>query len=321
MTAIHMTRKLTPVRGSHHLSREEGGTQHERASEHVSVMTREVLEALAPKAGEVVVDATYGQGGHSRALKAVAKIKLISIDADPSAGKGVIEGNFADLAQILKRLEIKKIDKVVFDLGWNRGQLNSGRGFSFLHDEPLTMSYGAKPRSGFTAAEMLNEWSEKTLADILFGYGEERYARRIAKKIVERRETQPFATTLELAEVVADAVPAAYRRPSRRRGGRPTHPATKTFQALRIAVNDELGVLEQGLAAAWHALTCGGRIAVITFHSIEDRVVKRYFVGLAKAGEGKLLSKKPLAPSAQEVAENRASRSAKLRSIEKSCTS
>jgi len=179
-----------------------------------------------------------------------------------------------------------------------------------MRDEPLNMSYGARPRSGFTAAEALNEWSEETLADVLFGYGEERYARRIAKAIVERRKLQPFATTRELVETVADAVPAAYRR------GR-INPATKTFQALRIAVNDELGALGQGLAAAWGAVAPGGRIAVITFHSIEDRIVKRYFAALVKKESGKLLYKKPLAPSAAEIKSNPASRSAKLRAIEK----
>src|SRR3989338_2877928 len=316
-----------PVRGSLRSRREEGAEVREQApvQKHVSVMTREVLAALEPKAGETVVDATYGQGGHSATLKKAAKIKLISIDADPDVetsshnGAGpVIVGNFADLTAILKKLDIEKVNKVLFDLGWNRGQLSSGRGFSFLNDEPLNMSYAAAPRSGFTAAEILNEWSETVLADVFFGYGEERYARRIAKAVVARRKVKPFETTIELAEAVRDAVPPAYRR------GR-IHPATKTFQALRIAVNDELGVLDQGLKAAWTALAEGGRIAVITFHSIEDRAVKRYFVSLAKAppagGQGgKLIYKKPLAPTAAEVKANPASRSAKLRAIEKICT-
>src|SRR5262249_34667026 len=155
--------------------------------------------------GEVVVDATYGAGGHTRALKAAAKIKLIAVDADPAAGESVVEGNFGDLKKILTKLGVPEISKVLFDLGWNRGQLSSGRGFSFMYDEPLNMSYSKKPRSGFTAAEILNEWSEETLADVLFGYGEERYARHIAKKIVERRALQPFATTFELVELVKDA--------------------------------------------------------------------------------------------------------------------
>jgi len=294
----------------HHLRREEGGEAPERKREHKSVMAAEALSALAVKDGEVVVDATYGRGGHSAALRKAAKIKLIALDADPAAG--VIEANFGDLKKVLaKSLPAgRQVNKVLFDLGWNMTQLQSGRGFSFMRDEPLNMSYAASPRSGFTAAEALNFWSEETLADVLFGYGEERYARRIAKAIVVRRKVQPFATTNELVEVVRDAVPAAYRR------GR-INPATKTFQALRIAVNDELGCLKQGLSSAWEALTPGGRIAVITFHSIEDRIVKRYFASLAKEGAGKLLYKKPLAPSAAEIKSNPASRSAKLRAIEK----
>jgi 16S rRNA (cytosine1402-N4)-methyltransferase len=310
--ALTMTRKFTPVRGQLRSRREEGGDDREQKQAHVSVLLAEAVAALAPKAGEVVVDATYGKGGHSAALRAAAKIKLIAIDADPTAGRGVVEGNFGDLGAILKKLEIKEVDKVLFDLGWNMTQLTSGRGFSFMHDEPLNMSYSATPRSGFTAAEALNEWSEKVLADVLYGYGEERYARRIARAIVERRETKPFATTLELVEVVRDAVPAAYRR------GR-LNPATKTFQALRIAVNEELKSLESGLKAAWQHLACNGRIATITFHSIEDRLVKRYFASLAKSHHGHLIYKKPLTPSEKEVKNNPASRSAKMRVIEKIC--
>jgi 16S rRNA (cytosine1402-N4)-methyltransferase len=312
-----MTFAFTSARMPHHSRREEGGEVRERKQErthkeHTSVMTAEVVAALAPKAGEVVVDTTYGRGGHSKALKAAAKIKLISLDADPGAGKGVVEANFGDLKAVLAAQKIKTIDKALFDLGWNMTQLSAGRGFSFMHDEPLNMSYGTTPRSGFTAAEALNEWSEDTLADVFFGYGEERYARRIAKAVVERRKVKPFETTLELVEVIRDAVPAAYRR------GR-LHPATKTFQALRIAINDELGALKAGLSGAWDALSCGGRIAVITFHSIEDRIVKRHFAELVKSGQGKLLYKKPLTASTSEVKTNPPSRSAKLRAIEKIC--
>lgn len=333
-----MTSVFSSARMPHHSRQEEGGEAYERGKEqkqpHISVMTAEVLLALQPKKGEVVVDATYGEGGHSRALAAAAKIKLIAIDADPVRSKAsnwtspaVIEANFADLKEVLVAQKIKTIDKALFDLGWNRGQLASGRGFSFMHDEPLVMSYGKVPRSGFTAAEALNTWSESTLADVFFGYGEERYARRIAKAVIERRKAQLFATTLELVEVVRDAVPAAYRR------GR-INPATKTFQALRIAVNDELGALKSGLRAAWEALSPGGRIAVITFHSIEDRIVKRYFLQLAKEEGAKIVYNpdaggsgprperrgKPFwVPSAMEIKSNPASRSAKLRAIEKIC--
>ncbi len=315
-----MTAALSPVRASRHSRREEGGTGREQVKEHQSVMTAEVLVALQPKAHDVVVDATYGRGGHSKALKAAAKIKLLSIDADPAgktassngAGPAVIEANFADLSAVLKKEGIEQVDKVLFDLGWNMTQLSSGRGFSFMTDEPLNMSYSTRPRSGFTAAEALNEWSEKVLADVFFGYGEERFARRIAKAVVERRKTKPFASTLEFVEVVRDAVPAAYRR------GR-LNPATKSFQALRIAVNDELGVIDQGIRAAWKHLACNGRIAVITFHSIEDRAVKRLFAEFAKSGEGKLIYKKPLTATASEIASNPSARSAKLRAITKLC--
>lgn len=312
MYATTMARKFVSVRGRLHSRREEGADVREQERVHVPVMLHEAIAALAPKKGDVVVDATYGRGGHSAALKSAAAITLLSIDADPAAGKGVIEGNFGDLAVLLKSQGIARADKFLFDLGWNSTQLANGKGFSFMRDEPLNMSYGRDPRSGFTAAEALNEWSEKVLADVIFGYGEERYARRIARGIVARREEKPFTTTMELVEVIRDAVPAAYRR------GR-LHPATKTFQALRIAVNDELGALKSGLADAWAHLSCGGRIAVITFHSVEDRAVKQYFAGLVKEGEGMLCTKKPVVASKKEIAANSPSRSAKLRTIEKIC--
>lgn len=307
-----MTFASVPVRGPHHSRREEGAEARERVREHKTVLLKEAVDALAPKRGEIVIDATYGRGGHSKALRA-AEAKVLSIDADPRSGADVT-GNFGDLATILKARGIAKVDKVLFDLGWNMTQLSAGRGFSFMHDEPLDMSYGEAPRSGFTAAQALNEWSEKVLADVFYGYGEERYARRIAKAVVERRALTPFATTLELVEIVRDAVPAAYRRAR-------LHPATRTFQALRIAVNDELGVLEAGLKAAWSHLSCDGRIAVITFHSVEDRLVKRAFAALAKRGDGKLLFKKPLTPGRAELTHNPSARSAKLRAICKSCIS
>ena len=294
-----------------------------RPETHTSVMLEEVLRALDVQPGELVLDATAGQGGHSFALlKKQPKAHILALDADPEAvalararlkGFGaraeVVEANFSDIAKMLKKQKIKTLHKAVFDLGWNRGQLQSGRGFSFLHDEPLTMSYGKKPLSGFTAHEIVNEWDEETLANVFFGYGEEKYARRIAGAIVARRKQQPIATTIELVEIIRDSVPAAYRR-SR------LHPATKTFQALRIAVNNELGALDQGVRAAWEALAPSGRIAVITFHSVEDRAVKKLFIELAKQG-GKLVYKKPLAVSQKETSLNPSARSAKLRVIEK----
>lgn len=289
-------------------------------------MLREAIELLDLRDGDVVVDATAGSGGHGEAMLRAAKISLIAVDADPDAvertsqrlekfrsrGSDVkaVEGNFGSLGSILSTHHGKSVDKVLFDLGWNMEQLASGRGFSFLSDEPLDMRYGEKAASGFTAAEILNTWEETAIADALFGYGEERFARKIARAVVERREIMPIKTTFELVEIIKDSVPAFYRRAK-------VHPATRSFQALRIAVNDELGVLERGLGAAWKHLEKNGRIAVITFHSIEDRIVKRFFVELKKSGEGTILTKKPIVASREEIINNRPSRSAKLRGIQK----
>lgn len=290
--------------------------------EHVSVMTGLVIDMLEPKKGDFVVDATAGMGGHSEALLAAAPIQLLALDADEAAVAAtqtrlkrfgeralVVEANFRDLAHVLKKEKVTAINKALFDLGWNMTQLAAGKGFSFMHDEALNMSYGKTPASGFTAQEILNTWEESVIADALYGYGEERYSRAIAKAIVTRREIQPIETTLELVEIIRDAVPASYRH------GR-INPATRTFQALRIATNDELGSIQSGIMAAWEHLAPGGRIAVITFHSIEDRAVKRLFASLAEDG-GKLVVKKPLIASREEVLQNAPSRSAKLRVIEK----
>ena len=313
---------LAPVRAQHHLSREEDDGGRDQKQVHVTVMLEEATGMLEIKPHELVVDATAGSGGHSETILASTEARLLALDADSAAVERtrtrlapfgaraeVVEANFKDLAKVLKHAGIAQINKALFDLGWNREQLAAGKGFSFLINEPLNMSYGVKPASGFTAAEVVNEWKEETLADVLYGYGEETYARRIAKAIVERREMQPITTTLELAEIIKDAVPAAYRH------GR-LHPATRSFQALRMAVNAELPSLEEGITAAWEHLTPGGRIAVITFHSIEDRAVKRLFLTFAKGG-GTLVIKKPMIPTEREVKENPSARSAKLRVIEK----
>jgi 16S rRNA (cytosine1402-N4)-methyltransferase len=286
-------------------------------------LVKEVGNLLNLQDGELVVDATAGAGGHSEALLKAAHIKLIALDADLHAVEAtrerlkryakrvaVVHANFADLGQVLKDAEVSTVDAVLFDLGWRSEQLSMGRGFSFLHDEPLNMSYGEQPRSGFTASEILNSWSEKVIADVLYGYGEERYARRIAKAIVARREEAPIETTMELVEIVRDAVPAGYRHGK-------INPATRVFQALRIAVNDELKVLEEGLKAAWEHVAKGGRISVITFHSTEDRIVKHYFAGLAKQTHAELLTKKPITVSRAEITHNPSARSAKLRGIKK----
>ncbi len=292
-----------------------------KTAAHTSVLVREVLDLLEPREG-TVLDATAGAGGHSEAILKHAGVRLVALDADPSAVEAVakrlapygkratvLEANFADLETVLGKLGITAIDRALFDLGWRREQLAAGKGFSFEGTEPLDMSYGSAPRSGFTAADVLNTWSQEALANVFFGYGGERYARRIAAAIAEARERAPITTTAELVALVARSVPAPAR------GGR-THFATRVFQGLRIAVNDELGALEKGLKAAWDILTPGGRIAVISFHSIEDRAVKNLFKAFAREG-GSLLTKKPVIASLSERKDNPSARSAKLRVLEK----
>lgn len=277
---------------------------------------------LAIQAGDTVVDATLGGAGHAREIHARigAHGKLIAFDADADAitrahgqfgndmNVVLVNSNFRTLRAELESRNIASIDRALFDLGWSAYQLTGGRGFSFQSDEPLSMAYDASQR--LTAREAVNEWGVSSLEDVLRGFGEERYARRIAQAISEEREQRPIETARQLADVVKAAVPAAYRY------GR-IHPATKTFQALRIAVNDELGALADGLNGAWQLLKKDGRIGVITFHSIEDRLVKRTFVGWEKEGTGVRITKKPIVPSAEELRENPRARSAKLRVIQK----
>jgi 16S rRNA (cytosine1402-N4)-methyltransferase len=311
----------------------------ELETRHQSVLLHEAIDFLAIGEQDIVVDATLGGAGHAKEItkrlgrggffvgfdldsdainRAEARLAAVAPHID------LINANFADLYKELTSRGIEQIDKALFDLGWSSDQLESGRGFSFLKDEPLQMTY-RKParlddtsRSGgdsekqytLTAADIVNEWEESSIADIIYGWGEERYSRRIAKAIVEARTRKPIVTSLELAEIIRKAVPHAYAR------GR-IHPATRTFQALRIAVNDELGALQKGIRSAWELLSEGGRIAVITFHSIEDRAVKQLFVEFEKTGGGTRLTKKPLIPSLSEIATNPRARSAKLRVIQK----
>lgn len=293
-------------------------------SRHQSVLLKEAIESLAIVPGDTVVDATIGGAGHFSAIldELDGNGALIGIDADASAierGQAaavharaavhLVEDNFRNLSAILDRLGVSQISKVLFDLGWSAYHLEAGRGFSFRADEPLLMTYGA-PKAGETAADMVNSASEDALADLFFSLGEERFARQIAKGIVRERHTKRILTTGDLVRVILASTPSWYQH-------RRIHPATKTFQALRIAVNDELGALREGLSAAIERLTPGGRIAVITFHSIEDRIVKTMLRDAAHAGVGTLVTKKPIAPSAEETRENPRARSAKLRVFER----
>jgi len=290
---------------------------------HRSVLLHEVTTSLALKPDDVVVDATLGGGGHAREILGHLEKKgvFVGFDADEEAiercrklfstqqaAVHFVHANFRNIKTELEKLNVGRITKALFDLGWSSFQLSAGRGFSFRSDEPLSMAYDNNQK--LTAATIVNEWGEESVADIIFGFGEERYSRRIAKAIVEARERKPIATALELGEIIRGAVPAVYRRGK-------THPATKTFQALRIAVNDELGALESGLAGAWEMFAPGGRLAVISFHSIEDRIVKRTLARWVKEGTGELVSRKPIPPSDAEIVENPRARSAKLRVIKK----
>lgn len=294
---------------------------------HVSVLLSESVEALAIEPGDVIVDATVGAAGHfAKIAEALgARGVLIGIDADEESlaraeaavvalGSGapttyLIHGNFRDLGRFLDERGIDCIDGALFDLGWNAFQLSAGRGFSFRTDEPLLMTYG-EPEAGKTAADLVNSLSESELADLIYEYGEERFARSIARSIVETRRQHRIVSTSALADAVERGTPAWYHH-------RKLHPATKTFQALRIATNDELGALREGFSAALSHLTLGGRIAVITFHSIEDRIVKGAMKDAAYEGKGSIVSRKPVVPSLVELAENPRARSAKLRIFER----
>jgi 16S rRNA (cytosine1402-N4)-methyltransferase len=297
---------------------------------HIPVLLNEIIDGLKIAAGEVFVDATLGAGGHTEEVCRLfgRSVRLIAIDRDQHAIDRArerlmqyqsdvvfVNDNFRNLSSILSDLSIPAVDKVLFDLGFSSDQLDSdggeeGRGFSFQKDEPLLMTFETNPdTNSLTAKEIVNEWPEIKLAELFKELGEERFAVRIAGAIASRRKESAIETSGQLAELVKDAVPAGYEK------GR-IHPATRTFQALRIAVNGELTALQEGLKAAWEKLNPQGRIAVISFHSLEDRIVKQYFRGLLNSG-GEPITKKPIIASADEISANPRARSAKLRIIKK----
>lgn len=309
--------------------------------EHRTVLQTEAIDFLDCRSGGVYVDCTLGGGGHSEAILAASAPdgRLIGLDRDETAlaragqrlageverGRAIlVRANFADLGAVLNQLSLDRVDGVLFDLGVSSFQLDlAERGFSYQADAPLDMRMDR--RLTVTAADLLNTTSEAELANIIRTYGEERWASRIAGLVVRRRQTSPLRTTGELVEVIKAAIPAAARREG-------PHPAKRTFQALRIAVNDELGALGRGLEAGIAALRPGGRLVAISFHSLEDRVVKRT---LADAARGcicprdlpvcacghvpavKVLTRRPVEPSAGEVERNPRARSAKLRAAER----
>jgi 16S rRNA (cytosine1402-N4)-methyltransferase len=284
-------------------------------SEHVPVMLDEVLTWLAPRPGRRFVDGTFGGGGHTSALaeKVGPTGQVIALDRDPAAVRAgqeslaglpvrLVQANYRELAAVLATLGVGPVDGILLDLGLSSDQLaDRQRGFSFDADGPLDLRFD--PADGEPASVLVNRLREQSLADLIYEFGEERHSRRIARRIVEYRQKQPIETATQLADIVRRAVP-------RSSDSRRIDPATRTFQALRIAVNDELGALDEALGGLPDCLVPGGRLAVISFHSLEDRRVKEAFRNDPRYER---LTKKPLRASDQEAAKNPRSRSAKLR--------
>lgn len=303
---------------------------------HKPVLLNETIEALNIKPDGIYVDGTAGGGGHSEEiLNRITTGKLIAIDQDPDAiltlknkfannsNALIVKNNFSNIREILDNLHIEKVDGVLLDIGVSSYQLDSPeRGFSYTKEAPLDMRMS---QEGTSAYDIVNDTSLEDLANIIYRYGEEKFSYRIAKKIVASREKEPIQTTTQLAELIKEALPQSEKR-------KQGHPAKKTFQAIRIAVNDELKVLETGFDESFKSLKVGGRLAIITFHSLEDRIVKQKMASLAKGcicppdfpvcvcghkPEAKFINKKPIVASDEELAENRRSKSAKLRACEK----
>ncbi len=293
---------------------------------HKTVLLKESIQGLDIHKGDIYLDGTLGSAGHAEyALELTSgDLKVIGLDRDTEAlerskkrlsnYKDVIlkESSYRDLDLVLDELNIPKVNRIMLDIGLSSDQFEtSGRGFTFKNDEPLLMTFKKDPKpDDITAHLIVNTWAEENIADVIYGYGEEKYSRRIARAIVNYRKKKTIETTFELVEIISQSVPMFYRK------GR-IHPATRTFQALRIAVNDELNALKEGLANGFEKLESKGRIAVISFHSLEDRIVKIFNKEKEDIGEGKIITKRPITPSEEELKDNPRSRSAKLRILEK----
>ncbi|MDI6883450.1 MAG: 16S rRNA (cytosine(1402)-N(4))-methyltransferase RsmH [Patescibacteria group bacterium] len=314
---------------------------------HIPVLQKEVLKYLTPKPNENFIDATIGGGGHAFSIikRILPKGKLLGIDQDPeqiencklsrpcrvptsvenprfpigrlSMKSEKIENfkkrvilvcdNFSNLKEIVEREKFWPIDGILFDLGLSSWHLEkSGRGFTFQKNEPLDMRYDNKNQKSLTAEEIVNKWSEREIEEILREYGQERFSRRIAREIIRERQKEEVKTTFQLIEIIKKATPTWYHY-------RKIHPATKTFQALRLVVNDELENLKKALPQALTVLKNRGRLTVISFHSLEDKIVKNFFRENHKKGRLKILTKKPVLPTRGELQKNRRARSAKLR--------
>lgn len=294
--------------------------------QHTTVLLETAIDALALEPSSRVVDVTLGAGGHTRAIAEQLDRSghILACDVDPDAIKDaqlwkdtyavpitLCTANFKNVHTTVQETlgANATVDGILADLGWRLDQFTtSGRGFSFSKDEPLQMTYGDPSAYSVTAESIVNDWDESDIANVLFGYGEERFARRIAAAIVAQRVEVPIRSALQLADIISSAVPAWYR-------ARRVHPATKSFQALRIAVNDEFTVLDEFITNAMTVLAPNARLVVITFHSLEDRIVKHRFRELADIGQGTLPHRKPVVPQPEECVQNPRARSAKLRTI------
>lgn len=288
---------------------------------HKSVLLQEAIQYLHLQEGMTVVDGTLGSGGHSAEIvKRIGRQgKLIAIDQDPAAverSRSVLkefpqvffyQENFRNLDNLLNNLNIHYVNAVILDVGFSSDQLEDAeRGFSFEREGPLDMRMN--PANRFTARDFIHDLSQEELEKVFRDFGEERWARRFAKAICRQREIKPIETTGDLVAAIRSANPFFDRK---------RHPATRVFQALRIAVNDELGALSEGLPSIWKRIQPGGRLVVITFHSLEDRIVKNQFREWGQAQEAVVLTKKPVVPSLFEIEDNPRARSAKLRAVEK----
>ncbi len=301
---------------------------------HIPVLIKEVLQYLDPKPNENFIDCTVGEAGHAMAIleKNGPEGKVLGIDLDPQQIENckepygesacwrqmkienyknrmiLVNDSYANLQEIVEKINFKPVNGILLDLGMSSEQLENGRGFTFLKDEPLDMRYAHEIQNDLTAEYILNNYSQKEIEKFLREYGEEKFSRRIAREIIEQREIKPIKSTFQLVEVIKRAVPKRFQH------GR-VHCATKTFQALRIAVNSELENLKKVLPPAVSVLSPGGRLVIISFHSLEDRIVKNFFREKSKEGAVKLLLKKPAITSSEEIKLNPRSRSAKLRAV------
>ena len=284
---------------------------------HIPVLTKELVDLLKPRPGRNFIDCTVGSGGHTKAIleKTALRGKVLAIDQDAESIKTAkkvlrkshnrvtfVQGNFADLLEIVEQEKFQKVRGIIFDLGYSSDQLEErGRGLSFQKTEPLDMRYNTQIQK--TAAKIVNYASRQELERILKEYGEEKFAKQIAAHIILKRRDKQIGTTTELVHIIEEAVPASYKRER-------IHVATRTFQALRIAVNRELENLKSALPQALESIEPGGRIGVSSFHSLEDRIVKRFFKDTENV---EIITKKPITPSEEEIHKNPRSRSAKLR--------